>query len=126
MSPEQPRFAIVGAGLAGPLLACYLARAGYAVDLHEKRPDPRAGDPERGRSINLALSTRGLFALEQVGLKEEVVRHAVPMRGRIIHHPDGRLAFQPYGEEGLLVADLDLDAATGFLASRLRQEEALA
>jgi predicted amidohydrolase len=35
--------------------------------------------------------------------------------------PDGSvLAYQPYGQEGLLVADLDLDRATGLLASRCR------
>lgn len=35
--------------------------------------------------------------------------------------PDGTvLAWQPYGEDGVLVADLDTDAATGFLAARSR------
>lgn len=37
--------------------------------------------------------------------------------------PDGTLqAYQPYGQEGLLVADIDLDAATGLLARRCRTE----
>jgi kynurenine 3-monooxygenase len=90
---------IVGAGLAGTLLACYLGRAGRRVDLYEKRPDPRLGAPERGRSINLALSTRGLHALREVGLDGEVTAGAIPMRGRMIHHPDGTLAFQPYGKD---------------------------
>jgi predicted amidohydrolase len=35
--------------------------------------------------------------------------------------PDGTvLAWQPYGKEGLLLADLDTGAATGFLAARCR------
>ena len=88
---------IVGAGLAGTLLACYLGKAGRRVVLLEKRPDPRRGDAERGRSINLALSTRGLHALGEVGLVEEVVRDSILMRGRMIHHPHGALTFQPYG-----------------------------
>jgi kynurenine 3-monooxygenase len=92
-------FTIVGAGLAGTLLACYLARAGRRVVLYEKRPDPRRGEAERGRSINLALSTRGLHALGEVGLAEEVVRDSILMRGRMIHHLDGSLAFQPYGKD---------------------------
>jgi kynurenine 3-monooxygenase len=90
---------IVGSGLAGALLACHLGRAGRRVDLYEKRPDPRLRGPERGRSINLALSTRGLHALQQVGLADEVLRSATLMRGRMIHHPDRSLTFQPYGND---------------------------
>jgi kynurenine 3-monooxygenase len=55
---SKPDVTIVGAGLAGTLLACYLARAGRRVDLYEKRPDPRRREQEHGRSINLALSLR--------------------------------------------------------------------
>jgi kynurenine 3-monooxygenase len=99
MSPEQPRFTIVGAGLAGPLLACHVARAGYAVDLYEKRPDPRTGEQDAGRSINLALSVRGIDALREVGLADAVLRDAIPMRGRMIHDRSGRLTFQPYGKD---------------------------
>ncbi|HTU92172.1 MAG TPA: FAD-dependent oxidoreductase, partial [Gemmataceae bacterium] len=62
---RKPDVAIVGAGLAGTLLACALARAGHRVDLYEKRPDPRRSAPERGRSINLALSVRGIHALRE-------------------------------------------------------------
>src|SRR5258706_12782116 len=88
---------IIGAGLAGALLACYLGRAGRRVNLYERRADPRVAFAERGRSINLALSTRGLFALREVGLAERVLAHAVLMRGRMIHHRDGSLTYQPYG-----------------------------
>lgn len=94
-----PEFTIVGAGLAGALLACYLGRQGRRVDLYEKRFDPRGHDPEGGRSINLAISVRGIHALAEVGLAEDVLRQAIPMRGRMIHSPSGRLAFQPYGKD---------------------------
>jgi kynurenine 3-monooxygenase len=97
--PPTPHFTIVGSGLAGTLLACYLGRAGYRVDLHEKRPDPRTHDAERGKSINLALSVRGLQALREVGLADDILRLAIPMRGRMIHSPSGALAFQPYGKD---------------------------
>jgi kynurenine 3-monooxygenase len=96
---ETARFTIVGAGLAGTLLACHLGRAGHQVDVYEKRADPRAGDVGRGRSINLALSVRGIDALRHVDLADEVLRHAIPMRGRMIHSPSGALAFQPYGKD---------------------------
>ena len=96
---EPNTITIVGSGLAGALLACYLGRSGRRVDLYEKRPDPRLGPVERGKSINLALSTRGLHALAEIGLDEEVIRQAIPMRGRMIHHLDGSLAFQPYGKD---------------------------
>src|SRR5262245_27129370 len=98
-APATPRFTIAGAGLAGALLACYLGKAGHRVDLYEKRSDPRAGEPERGRSINLAISVRGIHALREVGLADEVLRLAIPMRGRMMHARSGELTFQPYGKD---------------------------
>lgn len=90
------RFTLIGSGLAGALLATYLGKRGYAVDLYERRPDPAAGNFVGGRSINLAISTRGLAALERVGLADEVLKTAIPMRGRMIHGPRGELHYQPY------------------------------
>jgi kynurenine 3-monooxygenase len=101
MSADQkPVFTIFGAGLAGALLAVRLARLGYRVDLHERRADPRRAGAERGRSINLALSARGLDALARVGLADAVMRDAIPMRGRLMHGPDGGLQYQQYGVTG--------------------------
>ncbi|HZM83351.1 MAG TPA: NAD(P)/FAD-dependent oxidoreductase [Candidatus Limnocylindrales bacterium] len=95
------RVAIVGAGLAGSLLATYLARReGYEIALYERRTDPRGTAPERGRSINLALSERGLDALRRVGLSDQVMKDALPMRGRMIHPVAGDLDFQPYSHSG--------------------------
>lgn len=89
---------IVGAGLAGCLMACYLAKAGHRVSVYERRPDPRAKGYVGGRSINLALSTRGIRGLEGAGLAETVMqKDAIPMRGRRIHPPGGgATGFQPY------------------------------
>ena len=92
--------AIVGAGLAGCLLACFLARRGLPVTLYERRPDPRVGQVERGRSINLALSERGLDALRRIGLVDQVMADALPMRGRMIHPVAGPLDFQAYSADG--------------------------
>lgn len=92
--------AVVGAGLAGCLLACFLARRGHQVTLYERRADPRGAAPERGRSINLALSERGLDALRRIGLAEQVLTDALPMHGRMIHPVDGPLDFQPYSADG--------------------------
>src|SRR4029077_1584226 len=92
------KFVLIGSGLAGGLLAAYLGRRGYEVDLYERRADPREGNIVGGRSINLALSTRGIHALEQLGIADEVLRHPIPMRGRMIH-PAGagaRAIFSPY------------------------------
>src|SRR2546421_3598551 len=90
------RFVLIGSGLAGGLLAAYLGRRGYDVDLYERRGDPREGNLVGGRSINLALSTRGIHALEQIGIADQVLKHAIPMRGRIIHQKSGGLHFAPY------------------------------
>ena len=92
------KFVLIGSGLAGGLLAAYLGRRGYDVDLYERRADPREGNIVGGRSINLALSTRGIHALEQLGIADEVLRHAIPMRGRMIHPATAGRApiFVPY------------------------------
>jgi kynurenine 3-monooxygenase len=95
--PLMPaKFVLVGSGLAGGLLAAYLGRRGYDVDLYERRTDPREGNIVGGRSINLAISTRGIHALEQIGIADEALRHAIPMRGRMIHDKSGALHFAPY------------------------------
>jgi kynurenine 3-monooxygenase len=91
---------IIGAGLVGSLLSIYLSRKGYDVEIFEKRADLRAKKNllvGEGRSINLAISTRGLHALDKVGLKEEVLKFAIPMRGRMVHGLNGELTYQPYG-----------------------------
>ncbi|HZR04956.1 MAG TPA: NAD(P)/FAD-dependent oxidoreductase [Candidatus Udaeobacter sp.] len=90
------KFVLIGSGLAGGLLAAYLGRRGYDVDLYERRADPREGNIVGGRSINLAISTRGIHALEQIGIADEALRHAIPMRGRMIHDKSGTLHFAPY------------------------------
>ncbi|MBL8879646.1 MAG: FAD-dependent monooxygenase [Phycisphaerales bacterium] len=102
MSNENLRIGIVGGGLGGALLATHLGRAGYQVDLFERRSDPTAGNYVGGRSINLAISTRGIAALQEVGLAQEVLASAVPMRGRMIHARDGRTHFQPYDKDPAL------------------------
>ncbi|MET0422854.1 MAG: NAD(P)/FAD-dependent oxidoreductase [Actinoplanes sp.] len=92
--------AVVGAGLTGSLLACYLGRRGHRVDLYERRPDPRVTGAERGRSINLALSERGLDALRRIGLADQVLADALPMRGRMVHPLGGEPNFQAYSLDG--------------------------
>jgi kynurenine 3-monooxygenase len=90
---------IIGAGLVGSLLSIYLVRRGYAVSIYERRGDMRRQAVEAGRSINLALSDRGIRALAEVGIAEEVLNISIPMKGRRIHNLDGSEAFQPYGKE---------------------------
>ena len=97
---ERERVAIVGAGLAGCLLAVLLGRRGIPVTVYERRPDPRVSGAERGRSINLAISARGLAALEEVGLRERSLEQALPMHGRMVHPVSGAPNFQPYSADG--------------------------
>ncbi|MFZ9986704.1 MAG: FAD-dependent oxidoreductase [Candidatus Nanopelagicales bacterium] len=94
------RVVIVGAGLTGALLATMLGQRGYDVSVYERRADPRKTGAERGRSINLAISTRGLTALQQVGLEEAVLGRALLMTGRMIHDAEGAQEFQPYSADG--------------------------
>lgn len=95
----MPKFVLIGSGLAGGVMAAYLGRRGYEVELYERRADPREGNLVGGRSINLALSTRGIHALEQLGIADEVLQHAIPMPGRMIHDKSGDLHFSPYDRD---------------------------
>jgi len=90
---------VVGAGLGGSMMAIFLARRGFAVDVYERRQDLRALDVP-GPSMNLGLSRRGIESLRKVDLAETVLAMGIPMAGRIIHDLDGRTAFQPYGKNG--------------------------
>ncbi|OGX88397.1 FAD-dependent oxidoreductase [Hymenobacter glacialis] len=91
---------VLGAGLVGTLLSLYLARRGHAVQLFERRPDPRLEGSQEGRSINLALSDRGWRALEGVGVADDIRQVGIPMTGRMMHDTQGTLTRQPYGEAG--------------------------
>lgn len=98
---ESKKISIAGAGLVGSLLSIYLSKRGHDVTVYERRPDARKNLLDGGRSINLALSDRGLQALAKVGLEEKVLKEmAIPMTRRVIHDREGNLSYQPYGQEG--------------------------
>ena len=96
--PGQP-LSIVGAGLAGSLLALLLARRGFGVTLYDRGSDPRAAAPAGGRSINLALAARGIRALERAAVMRDVEPHLIAMRGRMVHDRSGQCALQLYGQK---------------------------
>lgn len=99
MSTNGKHLTLIGAGLAGPLLATLLAQRGWQVDLFERRGDPRIHGYAGGRSINLALAERGLNALRTAGVDDDVLKQAVMMRGRMVHFADGRQQLQRYGKD---------------------------
>ncbi|MFA5508496.1 MAG: FAD-dependent monooxygenase, partial [Vulcanimicrobiota bacterium] len=90
---------VVGSGLVGSLAAIFLARKGYAVELYERRPDPREAGAAGGRSINLVITSRGLEAVRKVGLEEKIMWITIPMKGRMLHDPEGRTTYVPYGQK---------------------------
>ncbi len=98
MEAPQDKIILAGAGLAGSLMAIYLAKQGYDVEVYEKRPDMRVENIGGGKSINLALSPRGMRPLEEVGVLDDVLKISIPMKGRMIHGQDGSTKFQPYGK----------------------------
>ena len=87
---------IIGAGLAGSLLSLFLAKRGIETEVYEARGDMRLEKMSAGRSINLALSDRGIAALKQVGMDEYMLKEAVPMLGRMIHSTSGETKLLPY------------------------------
>jgi kynurenine 3-monooxygenase len=99
MSIDEKQVTLVGSGLTGPLLAISLVKRGFPVRLYERRPDMRRVRISAGRSINLALSTRGIHALQQAGLWQAVEPIIIPMCGRMMHPVAGELTFMPYGKD---------------------------
>ena len=93
---DAKRITIIGAGLAGALLATLLAQRGWKVEVFERRGDPRLHGYAGGRSINLALAERGLHALRQAGADAGVMAQAVMMRGRMVHPLVGEPELQRY------------------------------
>jgi kynurenine 3-monooxygenase len=99
MQKSSEKITLVGSGLTGPLLAISLARRGFPVEIYERRPDMRRVRLSAGRSINLAISTRGIHALREAGLWDGMRSIIIPMKGRMIHSVTGELTFQPYGKD---------------------------
>ena len=97
MTAGRDQITLIGAGLAGSLLAVFLARRGFDVEVYERMPDMRRHALPAGRSINLALAHRGIRALEAVGLYPEVQKLLIPMRGRMLHETSGATSLALYG-----------------------------
>ena len=98
MAGKTATISLIGAGLNGPLLALGLVQRGFRVEIYERRPDMRRVRIGAGRSINLALSTRGIHALTEAGLWKEMQQLTLPMKGRMMHSATSELTFQPYGK----------------------------
>ena len=99
MNPAKDKITLIGSGLTGPLLATSLVQRGFPVELYERRPDMRRVHISAGRSINLALSTRGIHALQEADVFDDIRKIIIPMRGRMMHAVNGELTFMPYGKD---------------------------
>jgi kynurenine 3-monooxygenase len=97
MTQKTGTITLIGAGLTGPLLALELIKRGFQVEIYERRADMRRVHMRAGRSINLALSARGIHALTQAGLWKDMQKIVIPMKGRMMHSTTSEITFQPYG-----------------------------
>ncbi|EDV25187.1 uncharacterized protein TRIADDRAFT_24922, partial [Trichoplax adhaerens] len=100
MACQNNEIVVVGGGLVGCLAAIFWAKRGYQVDLYEMREDFRLLENTRGKSINLALSSRGILSLKHAGLDDEVTNYGIPMYGRMIHSVNGECSSQAYSPNG--------------------------
>ncbi len=119
----EKKFTVAGAGLVGSLFAIYLAKKGHQVDVFERRKDMRTDTIGAGKSINLALSTRGWKALAGVGIEEEVMKMAIPMHKRVMHALDGTLTDQAYGNEGEAIYSVSRAGLNALLMDLAEREE---
>lgn len=97
MTERSQNIVILGAGLVGSLQALMLAQQGYQVRVYDKLPDIRRQSMSAGRSINLALASRGRHALAQAGVLEQTEALLIPMHGRMLHNQQGEQKLQRYG-----------------------------
>ncbi|KAL8829881.1 MAG: hypothetical protein Q9191_001750 [Dirinaria sp. TL-2023a] len=116
-SMRAQKVVVVGAGPVGALAALYAAGRGDEVEIYELRSDLR--DPTTTplnftRSINLALSERGINSMRNAksdGLLESVLQETIPMHGRMIHGrgKDGHLFQEPqaYDARGRYIRAVD-------------------
>ena len=95
----KENISLIGAGLSGPVMATYLSSLGFSTDIYESRSDMRTNSTSAGRSINLALSARGIKALKDIGVYEKIKPTLIPMSGRMIHDGNGDVHLQPYGQK---------------------------
>jgi len=121
--PESLHYGIIGGGLVGALLAVVLAKKGYKTDVLERRDDIRKTLLEGGRSINLALSYRGLKALEMIGLADEVKKMCIPMFGRAVHDTGGDVRTMPYGINGEAINSISRDELNRMLLAEADKSE---
>lgn len=107
---------IIGAGLCGSLLALRLGQRGYNVKVMERRSDLRKENISAGRSINLALSNRGIKALKMVGLENKVKSLCIPMHGRMLHDKSGNTKLSKYsGRDGEYIHSISRELLTALL-----------
>ncbi|MFK7954313.1 MAG: FAD-dependent oxidoreductase [Ekhidna sp.] len=95
----KDKISIVGAGLVGSLVALLLKQKGFAVQIFERRSDPRKSKIAEGRSINLALSDRGIKPLKMANIFDKIEPYLIPMHGRMMHDTDNNTSFQSYGKD---------------------------
>lgn len=109
MQENKPtkKVVVVGGGLAGALMAVYMAKRGFKVDVYEARKDPRSEATIRGRSVNLAFSVRGIESLKAVGADGSVRELGIPMNARMIHSHNGRTTPIPYGKKGQFLLSVE-------------------
>ena len=99
MAAANTKITIVGAGPSGCLLALYLARRGFEIEVYERRGDMRREVVDVGKSIKMTLAERGLHALDELGLMDEVMKFCVHLRGRAVHSGDGAVTYIAYGKD---------------------------
>ncbi|KAJ3735394.1 FAD/NAD-P-binding domain-containing protein [Lentinula guzmanii] len=111
---RKRRAAVIGAGPVGCLAALMLAKRGWEVSLYEGRSalDPRSSlfkSTAKQRSINLAISHRGIAAMHAIdgSMAQRFMQTAIPMKGRMIHHLDGKLYSQLYDRDGQCINSID-------------------
>lgn len=119
---ENFKAAVIGGGLVGALEACMLARQGFKVTIFESRHDGRNEPNYYGRSINLAISHRGISALKRVGLEDIVEKLATPMKARMIHDLKGNQSPIPYDPNGQCIYSIQRAALNNFLLNKAEQE----
>jgi kynurenine 3-monooxygenase len=111
---------IVGAGLSGSLLALFLGKRGFNIEIYEKRKNFwRDANNLPRRTIGMSISNRGISAIKKLGIDETFFSSATPTYGRVSHDYSGNKIIQYYSNDESCIFTIERSALNKALLEKL-------
>ena len=111
---------IAGGGMIGPVMALTMSGEFDKITILEKRGRKQT-DEKTESSLQIILSERGWKILEEIGLKQEVIKMCIPLSGRMNHHKVNKAVTEKYGENGETISCIGRDQLHKVLLSKISE-----